>query len=192
VTRTTLSREAIFARAIAVADAEGLEAVSVRRLSRELGVTPMALYWHFKDKQALLHALGDRLLADVDLTLDPAAPWPDQLRALLGSLVAVLRAHPSAATLIGALPTAASSHAQAATDAILDILARAGFSAAEAKHLTVLLVRTATATITPEHARPEEDPEALHALALELMVAGVEAAASRRAGGADASPRRSR
>jgi AcrR family transcriptional regulator len=192
VTRTTLSREAILERALAVADAEGLEAVSIRRLSRELGVTPMALYWHFKDKRALLHALGDRLLADVDLTLDPAAAWPAQLHALFGSIIAVLRAHPSAATLIGALPTAASEHAQATTDVALDVLARAGFSPMEAKHVTVLLVRIATATIVPEHADPDEDPETLHGLALELMLAGVEAAASRRARGADPSPRRSR
>ena len=58
-----LSRDAILDRALAIADADGVDALSVRRLARELGVTPMALYWHFENKEALLHALGDRLLA---------------------------------------------------------------------------------------------------------------------------------
>ena len=82
--------------------------MSVRRLARELGVTPMALYWHFKDKDALLHALGDRLLDGLDLTVDERAPWPQQLRKFVTSLTGVLRAHPSAAVLIGTLPTASS------------------------------------------------------------------------------------
>src|ERR1044072_6481479 len=99
-----LSRDAILDRALAVADAEGIDAVSVRRLARELGVTPMALYWHFDDKNALLYALGDRLLAGLDLSVDECAAWPQQLRAFVVSFTAVLRAHPSAATLIGSLP----------------------------------------------------------------------------------------
>ena len=65
-----LSRDAILDRALAIADADGVDALSVRRLARELGVTPMALYWHFENKEALLHALGDRLLAGIDPTLD--------------------------------------------------------------------------------------------------------------------------
>ena len=69
-----LSRDAILDLALAVADAEGIDAVSVRRLARELGVTPMALYWHFDDKSALLHALGDRLLGELDLTWTKASP----------------------------------------------------------------------------------------------------------------------
>ena len=83
-----LSRDAILDRALAVADTEGLDAVSVRRLARELGVTPMALYWHFEGKEALLHALGDRLLSGLDLAVDQRAGWPEQLRALVVSLTA--------------------------------------------------------------------------------------------------------
>ncbi|MFL5761300.1 MAG: TetR/AcrR family transcriptional regulator [Thermomicrobiales bacterium] len=41
-------------RALAIADSEGLQAVTIRRVAKELGVTPMALYWHFKDKNELL------------------------------------------------------------------------------------------------------------------------------------------
>ena len=51
-----LTRAAVAERALRLADAEGLEAVTIRRLAQELGVTPMALYWHFKNKDELLAA----------------------------------------------------------------------------------------------------------------------------------------
>jgi AcrR family transcriptional regulator len=148
--RTNLSRAAILDCALALADAEGLEAVGIRRLARELGVTPMALYWHFADKQQLLHALGDRLLAGLELSGDAAAPWPARLRAVVGSLMGVLRAHPSAAVLIGALPTAASEHALDATEVLLEILGRAGFSPEEAVHVTTQIVRATTSIVAAE------------------------------------------
>jgi AcrR family transcriptional regulator len=143
VERTSLSRAAILDRALAVADAEGLGAVGVRRLARELGVTPMALYWHFESKQELLHALGDRLLADLDLSLDRGATWLERLHALVGSLMAVLRAHPSAAGLIAELPTSAE-HALAATEAALQILRDGGFTPQEAVDITEQIVRVTT------------------------------------------------
>ncbi len=160
-----LTPAVILDRAVAIADAEGLEALSVRRVARELGVTPMALYWHFQDKQALLYALGDRLLADLDLTVDERQPWLEQLRALVGSLTAVLRAHPSAAALIGSLPTTASEHALAATEAALDILRRGGFSPEEAAHVTRQIVRTTTSMVLARFAAPQaaDDPRATRA-----------------------------
>jgi TetR/AcrR family transcriptional regulator, tetracycline repressor protein len=208
-----LSRDAILDRALAVADAEGIDAVSVRRLARDLGVTPMALYWHVDDKNALLHALGDRLLGGLDLTVDERVPWPEQLRAFVVSFTAVLRAHPSAAMLIGSLPTVASENALDATEVALDILRRAGFSPEEAAHITTQIVRTTTSMViaeldvipatgepacTEEFLRllpPErfprvieaagplsthEDPESFYDLVIELILAGIAAAAARR------------
>src|SRR5437763_5942986 len=46
-TRPSLSREVVADRALALADTDGIDAVTIRRLATELGVTPMALYWHF-------------------------------------------------------------------------------------------------------------------------------------------------
>ena len=209
-----LSRDAILGLALAVADAEGIDAVSVRRLARELGVTPMALYWHFDDKSALLHALGDRLLGELDLTVDEGAPWPQQLRAFVISLSAVLRAHPSAAALIGSLPDTASENALRAIEVALDILRRAGFSPEEATHITRQIVRTTTSMVIaeldaiPAPDKPEtdtgtvlrslpperfprvieaagplsapEDPESFYNLVIELILAGIETAATTR------------
>ena len=102
------------------------------------------------DKNALLHALGDRLLGGLDLTLDERVPWPQQLRAFVVSFTAVLREHPSAAVLIGSLPTTASENALRATEVALDILRRAGFSPEEAVHVTLQIVRTTTSMVIAE------------------------------------------
>ena len=95
-----LSKAAVVERALALADELGLEALTIRRLAQELGVTPMALYWHFRSKEELLAGLGDRVWSEIDVDIDPAADWPAQLRGLLESLVAMLRAHPSASQLL--------------------------------------------------------------------------------------------
>ena len=65
--RERLSRDTIVAGAIALADAEGLDAVTIRRLAQDHEVTPMALYWHFKDKGELLDGIAERLFADMRL-----------------------------------------------------------------------------------------------------------------------------
>src|SRR3712207_6706763 len=98
--RTTLTPRAVVEGALALADSEGLEAVTIRRLAKELGVTPMALYWHFRSKGELLEGVAARIFEEVDLSVDASATWQEQLRALLGSLLGVLRAHPSAAILL--------------------------------------------------------------------------------------------
>ena len=63
--RNFLSLDAIIAEARAVADTEGLEAVSMRVLAKRLGCTPRALYRHVTDKDEVLELLADRALADV-------------------------------------------------------------------------------------------------------------------------------
>ena len=112
--------------ALALADAEGLEAVTVRRLAKELGVTPMALYWHFRSKGELLDGMAAGLFEEVDPSVEASVGWQEQLRALLGSVLDVLRAHPSTATLLSTR-TASSEGSLRATEAVLDVLRRGGF-----------------------------------------------------------------
>jgi AcrR family transcriptional regulator len=140
--RGSLTAHAAVERAIALADAEGIEAVSIRRLARELGVTPMALYWHFRDKDDLLDGMAARLFEDIDLAVDASAIWRDQLRAMLGTIVRVLRAHPAVATLVSTR-TVASEAGLMATESLLDILRRGGFSPAEATQIARHALSTA-------------------------------------------------
>jgi TetR/AcrR family transcriptional regulator, tetracycline repressor protein len=124
--RPRLSKAAVVARAIALADAAGLDALTIRRLATELGVTPMALYWHFRNKEELLAGLADQVWSEIDTDVDPAAPWPAQLRALVESLVHVLRIHPSASELL-VTGEKQGSAALEANEAALEVLHRAGF-----------------------------------------------------------------
>lgn len=91
---TRLSPETIIQVAVAIADEEGLGAVSMRRLARELSVTAMALYWHFEDKDHLIDAMAERVVADGQFDDDPSAHWEQRLRAVLTGLVSLLHQHP--------------------------------------------------------------------------------------------------
>jgi AcrR family transcriptional regulator len=100
--RSRLDRDTVVASAFGIADVEGLDALTIRRLAKDLGVTPMALYWHFADKQALLDALADQIWTDARAAIDASPPlddpW-DELRVVLDSLVASFRRHPELAPL---------------------------------------------------------------------------------------------
>lgn len=130
--RPRLSKAAVVRCGLALADAEGLEAVTVRRLASELGVTPMALYWHFRNKEELLAGLAESVWAEIDVDVEPAARWQDQLRVLVTSLVGVLRAHPSASALLMEGEKRTSEAAQIATETALEVLHRGGFDSQHA------------------------------------------------------------
>ncbi|MFT3900296.1 MAG: helix-turn-helix domain-containing protein [Gordonia sp. (in: high G+C Gram-positive bacteria)] len=73
--------------------------LSMRRLATELGVSPNALYWHYPDKQTLLAALGDDILADVSVPSDEL-PWDERLEALVRAMRARLCAVPDSAEVV--------------------------------------------------------------------------------------------
>jgi AcrR family transcriptional regulator len=135
--------------ALALADAEGLEAVTIRRLTRDLGVTPMALYWHFRSKDELLEGMAASIFEEIDLSVDASATWQEQLRALLGSMVDVLRAHPSTAILLSTR-TVSSEGSLRATEVALDILGRGGFSPAQATQIARHALSTVTNLVSGE------------------------------------------
>ena len=109
--------------------------LTIRRIAAELGVTPMALYWHFRNKEELLAGLGDQVWSELDTDVDPDAPWDLQLRGLLESLLHVLRAHPCASQLI-LDGEKNSSAALIASETALDVLRRGGFDAERAAEIT--------------------------------------------------------
>src|SRR6476619_4382346 len=78
----SLTRAAIVRRALKIGQAEGLDAVSLRRLATEFGVTPMALYRHVRDKQDLINAMAELAMEGLDLTvgLRSSMSWTDQVR----------------------------------------------------------------------------------------------------------------
>jgi TetR/AcrR family tetracycline transcriptional repressor len=132
--RTKLSRSAVVGRALELADAEGIEALTIRRLAQELGVTPMALYWHFRNKDELISGLADRIWSEIRSDVDPSAAWPRQLRGVLESLIEVLRTHSSAPALLLGSDKLVPSFWQV-TEVTLEVLHRAGFDALHASEI---------------------------------------------------------
>jgi AcrR family transcriptional regulator len=80
-----LTRAAIVRRALEMGETDGLDAVSLRRLASEFGVTPMALYRHVRDKQDLINAMAELAMEGLDLTVGFRASmsWTDQMRRAL-------------------------------------------------------------------------------------------------------------
>lgn len=115
--------------ALALADAEGLEAVTIRRLASDHGVTPMALYWHFQDKEGLFDAIAERVLAEVRVPPDGQVtdPWHEQLRDVMAALLDQLRAHPAVADLVHTRILLSEAGLQV-SERVLGLLQAAGFS----------------------------------------------------------------
>jgi TetR/AcrR family tetracycline transcriptional repressor len=128
----TLSRERILREALALVDEEGLDAVSMRKLARRLGVDPMSLYNHVDGKDALLDGVAEVLLA----AIPAAGPGPD-LRTTMSALAHGFRAamlgHPRAAPLV-LTRRLASLTALAPVEAVLGPLLAAGYPPERAVH----------------------------------------------------------
>jgi AcrR family transcriptional regulator len=130
--RTPLSRERVVRTAVAVADAHGVDAVSMRRVAHELGVDPMSLYNHVANKEDLLDGMANLVVAEIDLT--PAGDeWKPALRARVLEAREMLSRHPWAAQVIETRSTAAPAILQY-FEAALGILRDGGFSLDLAHH----------------------------------------------------------
>ncbi len=121
----TLSRERVLATAIELADAEGIEALSMRRLGAALGVDPMAIYRHVRDKDDLLDGIVDMIVARVPVVT--AGGWQAALRAtILGARAELLR-HPWAKPVIESRPAPGPATVRY-IDGVLGILRGGGAS----------------------------------------------------------------
>src|SRR6202012_1996510 len=147
--RPRLTKSAVVSRALALADRAGMDALTIRRLATELGVTPMALYWHFRSKEDLLSGLSDQIWDEVNLKVDQSAPWPDQLRAIMESLVGVMRAHPSGAQLV-LMHEKEGEGPMRAAEIALGLLRGAGFDPEAASEITRSGMWTALSLVMSE------------------------------------------
>lgn len=127
-TRERLTRDKIVGAALAIMDAEGLEAVTMRRVGRELGVEAMSLYNHVEDKDALLDGVCEQVMRG--FAFPPhASDWTLEARALARSFRRVLRSHPNVITLFSQhTGRMLSFDAFRPMEAALSCLRRAGLS----------------------------------------------------------------
>jgi TetR/AcrR family tetracycline transcriptional repressor len=135
-----LSRERILETATGLVVQHGLEALSMRRLAHELDVWPMSLYRYFRDKDELVAALADSAAQRIP-SPDAAAPWREQMHALLDPARAAIERYPSSLS-----PQANGTAAGHVRTAGLAILQRAGLDEANASRAwQALLAYTAGA-----------------------------------------------
>jgi AcrR family transcriptional regulator len=92
--RGQLSRDAIIRAAVDMIERDGEDAVSMRRIAAELRCGVMSLYNHIPNKEALLDAVAEHIMADFRFAADARADWRDQARALVRSFRAISRRNP--------------------------------------------------------------------------------------------------
>ena len=156
--RARLTKAVVAGRALALADQVGLEALTIRKLAADLGVTPMALYWHFRSKDDLLLGIADRIWSEIDIEVDWSAPWLEQIRAMFTSLLSVLRAHPAAPQLLMRTEKLHSEAARNTTEAALEVLRRAGFSREDASAIARAAMWNALMLVMAEPGSEFTDP----------------------------------
>lgn len=168
--RPGLTREAVVARALEIGNAEGLDAVSLRRLAQELGVTPMALYRHVRDKQDLINAMTEVVLDGMDATVGfkPGMTWSERLRSAIDSYKAQIAARPLALPLSIAYTGEGPPSFWKTLEDMLAILLDAGFARRDA----IVLIRMLTGLLAgyllllQQGEAPEAFPQDAHRLDL--------------------------
>lgn len=144
-----MTREAVVAAGLAIGDAEGLQAVSLRRIAGELGVTPMALYRYVGSKEALLDEMLDAVWGNVDIPDVPGSDWWSGLALVARSTREAFLSHPAAAA-IAATRTGGGANVLRVIEAILALLERAGLDPERAVRVYVPFARSLLALIVFE------------------------------------------
>lgn len=124
--REPLTREHILRTAIRVADAEGLDALSMRRLAQEVGVEAMSLYHHVANKDAVLDGIADLVVAEIAVP-EIRGDWRAEMRKRSTSAHEVFLRHPWAALLVGTRVNVGPAMLRY-VNATLGCLREAGFS----------------------------------------------------------------
>lgn len=136
-----LSTDRIVDAARALVDAEGLAAVSTRRLAAELGVSGPSLYNHFRTKDQILEAVADSVSAQVDLSMfeagDPRG-WRAALHDWAVSYRAALREHPNIVPVLAQGPGRRPAGLRLA-DAVFGAMVDAGWPPAQATSIGALM-----------------------------------------------------
>jgi AcrR family transcriptional regulator len=193
-----LTRDRILATAIAMADRDGFEAVTLRRIAAELGVHVTSLYNHVPTRDAVTDGIVERLIAEAKLPSTPVS-WEEWVRSFFAAIGTIAVTHPGAFTALQRRPVQGPD-ASATFEVALAAFAKAGFSpedayyAVKATSLTALTVglergmavqglmpETAVEALPPEsfpHVRDLAhgvDPEAAWSFSLETLVSGLRA-----------------
>lgn len=171
--RPRLSRERVVATAVEVADEDGIEALTMRRLGQALGVEAMSLYNHVANKEDLLDGMVDHVFAEIELPVEGMA-WREAMAQRASSLRDALLRHRWATALMDSR-TAPGPATLRHHDAVLGASRRAGLSVEMAAHAFSLIDSYVYGSVLqqltmPFNAGEELDDEGREAMA--VMVSG--------------------
>jgi AcrR family transcriptional regulator len=124
-----LSRERVLGVAIGIADRDGIEALTMRRLASELGAGAMSVYYHVAGKDGIIDAMIEMVVGEMALP-EEGPDWKAAMKAAALSAHEVLLRHPWATAMILSRPVVSRARLRQ-MDAILGRLRTAGFSAAQ-------------------------------------------------------------
>jgi len=164
---TPLTRERIVRTAIGIVDRDGLKALSMRKLGAELGVDPMAVYYHVPNKDALLDAIVEAVMSESDYSGDdPHASPEDRIMVAANAYLRAMLAHANAMPIM--LSRGPNTPAAARpVELMMGILREAGLSPTQAlagMNAIASAVRGAAAMVGASGTEPPS-PEELEALA---------------------------
>jgi AcrR family transcriptional regulator len=165
--RLPLSRERVLRGAVALADAGGVGALTMRSLAQHLGVKPMALYYHVASKSEILDGIVDLVFSEIELP-SSADDWRTGMVRRAQSARRVLRRHPWAIALLQSR-TAPGPATLRHHDAIIGALRGAGFSVVMTAHAYALLDSYIYGFALSEAALPINGPETVAEVAGSMM-----------------------
>jgi AcrR family transcriptional regulator len=163
--RSGLTRAEVLTAALALVDADGIEALTMRRLGKALGRDPMRLYRHAASKDALLDGVVESVLSELPL---PAVPeggdWEGALRRTAHAFRALALAHPHVVPLMVTRPLATPLALRPIgtlrpLEALLDLLIGAGFDGRGALHAYRLYIGFLYGHVLNEMQERVQDPE---------------------------------
>jgi AcrR family transcriptional regulator len=135
--RTQLTRERVLSAAIELADREGIESITMRKLAQELGVEAMSLYTHVRNKDDLLSGLADVVVGQIPIGAD-GGDWRASLRQMVLAARAVMLRHPWAPRVVEA-QAGPGPGVLRYIDTFLGLLREGGFSVGQAHHALHIL-----------------------------------------------------
>ncbi len=167
--RPGLSRKLVLEAAVALADRDGIQAVSMRKLGRELGVEAMSLYNHVADKSELLDGMVDSVFSEIE---DPAGSgeWRQEMKTRAFSTREVLNRHPWAIGLMDSRLTPGPATLQH-HDSVIGTLRQAGFTVEMAAHAYSALDSYTYGFVLQEVSMPFERPEETAEVAEDMLAA---------------------
>ncbi|MCW2763694.1 MAG: AcrR family transcriptional regulator [Marmoricola sp.] len=165
--RPRLSRSLVLSGAVAVADAGGIGALTMRSLADALGVKPMSIYHHVANKDEVLDGIVDIVFSEIELPKS-GGEWQSEMRRRAASARAAMRRHPWAIGLVQTRtspgPATLKHH-----DAVIGTLREGGFSVETTAHAFALIDAYVYGFALSEATLPINGPETVTEVAGQMM-----------------------